>query len=148
MSPAAIPGIGRARAVLWLVVVLMPFQTLTAFYLDVRGPLHFHVHDEDHAAHHAHGHHHGESHHHDRVERHHHHVHDSSVVAVDEGRESPTRETELESGWSGTMLVALLASNARPQLPAMKRGLARIDDVPIRTRFPPPIERPPRASRA
>jgi hypothetical protein len=119
----------------------MPFQALTAVYLDVRGPAHIHV-EHDHGHHdRGHAHSHGQGH----VERHHHHPHDSSVVAVhDDSLPSHfASEEEIPSGWSGTMLVALVTS-ASPQLPETRDGPTSRREPLLQTRFPGRLERPPR----
>jgi hypothetical protein len=127
--------------VVWLVALLTPFQGLTAVYLDVLGPAHFHAgHDDD--DHHDRGqvHSHGQG----QVEHHHHHPHDSSVVTVHDGLPSQLAlEEEIASGWSGIMLVALVTS-ASPQLPEMRDGLTPSREPLLKTRFPGRLERPPR----
>lgn len=126
----------KSCAIAWLLALAMPFQALTAVYLDVRGPAHFHVeHDDDHDHHHAHG-----------VEHHHHHHDDRSVVAVHD-HDLPLQE-EAASGWSGTMLVALPAGAARLQLLETSSGLTPAQAPLLQTRFPGRLERPPRINPA
>jgi hypothetical protein len=144
-------GIGALRircAVIWLLALLLPFQALTAVYLDMRGPAHVHVDDD---AHHHHGHDHAHAHLHPhahgkhRVERHHHRYDDPSVVVVHDGgtRDSQAAEMENKPGWSATMLAALPAGAAL-LLPRMLSVLSpRPQPVP-RTRYPGRLERPPR----
>ena len=130
--------------VAWLLALVMPFQVLTAVYLDLRGPAHFHV--ENHEDDHDHDHGHSHSHSQDHVERHHHHPDDVSVVTVhDDGLlELLALEAETKSGWSGTMLVALLAGGASAQLPKMQSGLTPRREPLLQTRFLGRLERPPR----
>ena len=125
-------------AVAWLIALVMPFQALTAVYLDVQGPAHFHVYHDDHDHEHSHGPHH--------VEHHHHHPHDHSVVAVHEHGvpDSPALEEQERSGWSATMLVALAAEGAALQVPEPSNGVASLPSLPLKTRFPAGLERPPR----
>jgi len=159
--------------VTWLLVSLMPFQVLTAVYLDVRGPAHFHVevdgHGHDRAgAHiaarghdggpvytHGHEHHDGDDHHHVRdhghshgahhIQRHHHDGADPTVVTVqdDDGLLELFALKEETSGWSGVMLVALVADCVLLQ-PKSPGGLTPGPEPLLQTRFPAPLERPPR----
>jgi hypothetical protein len=144
-TPASSSG-WKTHAVAWLLASVMPFHVLTAVYLDVRGPAHFHVaageHDHDHDHDGGHGHSHGQ----DPVARHHHHPGDASVVTVhDDGLlESHVLEEETASGWSGTMLAALLASGASPQPPRMSSAPAPRQEPLLQTRFLGRLERPPR----
>lgn len=118
--------------VTWFLALLMPFQVLTAVYLDVRGPAH--VHAGNHHHHHQHG-----------VEHHHHHPHDPTVVKV--GDHAPfeffalKRET---SGWSGVMLAAVLASGILLLLAKAPGGLAPRPEPRLHSRVPGRLERPPR----
>jgi hypothetical protein len=126
----------------------MPFQVLTAVYLDVRGPTHFHAENDDGAHSHKHAHGHAHSHGQDDVQRHHHHPDDPSVVTVhNDGLIEPVA-LETKSGWSGTMLVALLADSASPQLPNMQGGLTPRREPLLQTRFLGRLERPPRINPA
>jgi hypothetical protein len=108
----------RSRTLAWVLALVLPFQALTAVYLDVRGPAH-----------------------------HHHHPHDHSVVAIhDHGVPgSPALEEEGRSGWwSATMLVALTANDGSLQLLQPSNGVAPIQSPRFKTRFPMGLERPPR----
>jgi hypothetical protein len=80
-----------------------------------------------------------------RVEHHHHHPHDSSVVTVhDDSLPSQLAlEEETPSGWSGTMLVAIVTS-ASPQPLEMRDGPTPKPEPLPQTRFPGRLERPPR----
>jgi hypothetical protein len=132
----------QSRTVAWLVTLVMPFQVLTGVYLDTRGPAHFHVgHDDDHHDR-GHVHSHGQG----QVEHHHHHPHDSSVVTIhDDSLPSHLAlEEETPSGWSGSMLVALVTSGASPQPPEMRDSVTPKREPLLRTRFPGRLERPPR----
>jgi hypothetical protein len=141
--PESLPG-WKGRAVAWFLALVMPFQVLTAVYLDVYGPAHFHVEDgnDDHDHRHEHSHSHGR----DHVERHHHHPADPSVVTVrDDGLlESIALEERPTPGWSGIMLVALLTSGAPPQAPETPSGIAPRREPLLQTRFLGRLERPPR----
>jgi len=145
-------------AVIWLLALVMPFQVLTAVYLDLRGPAHFHVEnddddhdrDQDHGRAHDHGHGHTHTHSQDHVERHHHHADDPSVVTVpdDSLLELLALEAENKSGWSGTMLVALLGENTLPQLPAVPGGLTPRRETLPQSPFLGRLDRPPRTKPA
>src|SRR5690349_13403002 len=109
-----------------LVVLLVPFQAITAMYLDIRGPLHFHVaiadadddpqhhghahaHPQQHAHPHLHAHAHGHAHDARHLERHHHDPNDASVVTIGGGLLDPAAlKGENPSGWSSVMLVAIV----------------------------------------
>ena len=129
-------------AITWLLLLALPFQVLTAVYLDMRGPLHFHVESDDDYHHHDHAH----SHDRDHLERHHHHHGDPSVVTVhhDGVLEPLALEVENPSGWSSTMLVALLGGGSSLELPEMSGSLTPRTEPPLKTRFPGRLERPPR----
>src|SRR5262249_866074 len=109
----ASPG---AFTVACALALTLPFQALTAVYLDVRGPAHIHVDsaDDDHIHPHDHGQEHSHSHAQNGVEHHHHHAHDRSVVVVHEDGlpDSRALDEETTSGWSGTMLAVLVTSSA------------------------------------
>ena len=136
----------------WLLVLVMPFQALTAVYLDVLGPAHYHAHfpaENEHR--HEYGHdHHGHSHGQGDVERHHHQAADSSVVTVhsDGALEFLALEAENTSGWSGSMLVTLVGEAATPQLSLMSARLTPPIELLLQTRFPGRLERPPRTNPA
>jgi hypothetical protein len=130
-----------SRSIAWLLALLLPFQALTALYLDVHGPLHFHVAADDHDHHGGHAHAHGD--------RHHHHANDVSVVRLDEeNRFGPLAALEHESnpGWSATMLAALTAGVSMLQTPNATGSPVLSHVCPLRTRFPSRLERPPRSS--
>jgi hypothetical protein len=126
-------------AVTWLVLLALPFHTLTAVYLDLRGPAHFHLDDEMHE--HSHG--------HDHPERHHHHAGDPTVVTVedDASLESLALEEGTTSGWSATMCVALVSAGASLHLPRLPNGIAPGRESLVQTRFLGRLERPPRIDR-
>jgi len=162
------------RAIACLIAFLMPFQVLTAVYLDVRGPAHFHA-AGDGARHglsdntaalpeHEHGraheyshvveamglkargrHVHSHTHGGPAVERHHHQPGDSSVVTIDDhGLPVDFAVKEETTGWSGAMLVTLPASGPSMQFPA---GLSAPLPQPehfLKSRTPGRLERPPR----
>jgi len=126
-------------AIVWLLALALPFQALTAMYLDLQGPLHFHHHHDD-DEHHEHDH--GHSHAHAYAERHHHPAGDPTVIAV--GDELPIAEGTAMSGWSATMCVALVATRAWPGLPRLRAGVAAAVESRFRTRHLGRLERPPR----
>ena len=119
-------------AVLWLVLLAMPFHALTGIYLDLRGPAHFHLHDHD-----------DDDDHHDhaRVERHHHADHDPTAVAV--GGDADAPEEGPTPGWSATMCAALPPAAAFIAFPAVATGIAPARQTPVKTRVPGRLERPP-----
>ena len=130
--------------VAWLLVVLLPFQVLTGLYLDVRGPLHFHVEHGEH----DHGHDHSHSHAHSDSERHHHAAFDASVVTVHDGeRAAFLALEEAETGWSSVMFAALSAFAGSLTLPEMSGGYAPGPAAIHRTHLTPGLERPPRDAR-
>lgn len=121
----------------WLLVLLMPFQALTAVYLDVLGPAHFHFEHDHHGSLPSHG--------QDRIERHHHHQDDLSVVTVhDDGLLEPFASGETPSGWSSSMLAVLSAGGASLQPSQPSNELAPRAEHFLYTRFPGRLERPPR----
>jgi len=128
----------RSRAIAWTLALVLPFHALTAVYLDVRGPAHFHVEDDEHE--------HSHSHAQNGIEHHRHHPHDHSVVAIHEHGvpDSPALEEEGRSGWSATMLVALTANDGSLQLLQPSNGVAPIQSPRLKTHFPAGLERPPR----
>jgi hypothetical protein len=127
-------------AVVSLLLLALPLQALTAAYLDLRGPAHFHLeHDEDDHDH-RHSHSHGQGH----VAHHHHPPGDVSVVAVHEEDLHEAVMPRETTGWSGTMLVALLSVDASPQLLKTRCGAARGQERLLKTRFLERLERPPR----
>ena len=119
-----------------LVALLLPFQVLTALYLDIRGPLHFHIeshHDHDHAHVHA----------HDHLERHHHDAHDPTVIVVDgDAGQSVAGEAEAATGWSSVMFVTL-PRDARLSLLNVSSVLVPTPEFPPQTVPRRRIERPP-----
>jgi hypothetical protein len=133
------------RVVTWLLVLAMPFHVLTAVYLDFLGPAHFHVDDE--TDEHAHGH--AHAHGHDHFERHHHHPNDPTVVAAEEDAllDALAFDESTASGWSATMVAALVAADAALHLPQSPSGLAPGQDPLLHTRFLGRLERPPRTAR-
>jgi hypothetical protein len=134
------------RAVVWLLALVLPFQVLTAVYLDVIGPLHFHVEIDDHIHEperaHSHLHSLGEGH----AERHHHPPDQPGVVTVhSDGVLDPLAvEGEIKSGWSAKMLVALLAGSACFVLLTAATCLVPGREHSLKSRFPGRLERPPR----
>lgn len=141
-------------AVVALLLVVLPFQSIAAVLLDLHGPAHVHLdahedhdhehdHDEDDDHDHPHdaGHAHDAAHDHDHgpFDRHHHHPDDATVVMVDEGGGD-----ERAAGWSATLCAAMPAS------PALECALSRRDrflsgpDAHFRTRIPGLPDRPPR----
>jgi len=138
---------GRSRrAVTRLLLLVLPFHALTAVYLDLRGPAHFHHHhevdDDDHD--------HPDSHDHGSVERHHHPTSDQSVVAVEDGAtlDPNALEEGAPSGWSATMCAALVSAGSVLQLPRLADGIVPAREPYLQTRFPGRLERPPRRHRA
>jgi hypothetical protein len=130
----------RARtAIALLLASLLPFQVLTGLYLDLRGPLHFHVeysdHDHDHSHTHAHSH----------LERHHHAAIDAGVVTVHDGeRAAFLALEETEAGWSSVMFATLAASAECVALLDTSSGYAPTPAPILRTHLPRGPERPPR----
>lgn len=107
----------------------MPFQLLTAVYLDVRGPAHFHFgRDDEHA--------------HADSQRHHHHVHEPGVITVRDGSELALEE-QSPSGWSSTMFAALPAGGAALQVSKTSGRVMPLPEPPRKTCSPGRIERPP-----
>jgi len=132
----------RRVAVVSVLLLALPLQVLTAAYLDLRGPAHFHLEHDDDDHLHGHSHSHGQGH----VEHHHHDPHDASVVTVHDGLHGPALLSE-ESGWSGTMLAALLSSDASPLASAMRCGPTPRQEISLESRSPGRLERPPRSDR-
>ena len=130
-------------AVTWLLLLAMPFQVVTAVYLDLRGPAHFHVDDgideHDHGQSHFHG--------RDGIERHHHPVADESVVVVEDAAVLDSHPLEAP-GWSSTMCVALISTVPLPNVPAPMNAIVAAPDPFLQTRFPARLERPPRFDRS
>jgi hypothetical protein len=137
--------VGRSReAVTWLLLLALPFHALTAIYLDLRGPAHFHHHHE--MDDHDHGDHHRD---HGNVERHHHSAFDQTVVTVedDAALDPHALEEGAPSGWSATMCVALVSAGPSLQLPGRMGGIVPGPETLLQTRFPGRLERPPRPYR-
>jgi hypothetical protein len=130
----------RHPAIVWLLLSIVPFQWFIAAYLDLRGPAHFHLHDEvlEHAGEriHSHGHRH--------VDHHHHPSGDGTVViAEDDGLESTALEESAAQGRSDASFVALISSSISLGIET-PHGLGTKQDRPLQTRFPGRLERPPR----
>jgi hypothetical protein len=130
-------SLGRL-ALVSLLLLALPLQTLTAAYLDLRGPAHFHLEHEEDDHHHGHWHSHDQGH----VEHHYHHPHDTSVVTVHAGLDEPVLLSE-QSGWSGTMLAALLTVDALPLASAARCGPAPRQESNPKSHSPERLERPP-----
>jgi hypothetical protein len=134
---------GRSAIARFLLLVL-PFHALTAVYLDLRGPAHFHAHDEAGVDDDAHRH----GHDHAGIEHHHHAPADGSVVAVeDEVLDSHALAEEVSSGWSATMCAALVSAAAPLHAPRGASGIVIVPEHLLKTRFPGRLERPPRLLR-
>ena len=118
-------------AVVAVVLLVLPLQALTAVYLDLVGPAHFHV-----------GHHHG----HDHVERHHHHHGDPSVVAAGDQDllEQLALKEETAPGWSSTMVAAVAPDRVSLALADTSQVPVPRLELRLQTRFPGRLERPPR----
>jgi hypothetical protein len=131
--------------VIWLLLLAIPFHTLTAVYLDLRGPAHFHLHGELDEDGRGHPHHHGS----EYVERHHHPGADLSVVTVegDAALDAHPLEEGASPGWSSTMCVALVSAAASLHVPRLASAIAPGRDPLLQTRFLGRVERPPRLDR-
>jgi len=123
----------------------MPFQVVTAVYLDLRGPAHFHVDD---GIEHDHGHSHFRG--RDGIERHHHPAADQSVVTVEDDAAPGAHALDegVPSGWSATMCVALVSAGRPLQLRRLTHGIVPGRETHLQTRFLGRLERPPRHQRA
>ena len=131
---------GRA-AIARLVLLVLPFHALTAIYLDLRGPAHFHIHDAADADDHAHPH----PHDHDRIKHHRHAAGDRSVVTVDDDAiDSHELAEEIASGWSAAMCAALVSAAAPFPVPEAASGVLAGPAQFLKTRVPGRLERPPR----
>jgi len=132
----SIIGFPMRHAVIWLLLSVLPFQALTAVYLDLRGPAHFYL-DDDHEREHGHA--------HGHLERHHHPAGDPTVVTAEDGAalESHALE-EGTSGWSATMCAAAVSARASSALPAVANGAILNRARLLQTRFLGRLERPPR----
>ena len=129
----------------WLLAALLPFQVFTGLYFDLRGPLHFHVAEHDHAHDHPDVHAHG----YEKLERHHHAPANASVVIVDDHAHSGLPGAEDgEVGWSSIMFAALTGPAEPVLLSQMSRAFASTAPPIQKTRLPPVLERPPRAAQA
>ncbi|HKC45009.1 MAG TPA: hypothetical protein VKC64_14365 [Burkholderiales bacterium] len=128
------------NAVIWILLSVLPFQALTAVYLDLRGPAHFHLDDDE-----VHEPGHGRTHAHSQLERHHHPAGDPTVVTAedDAALESHALE-EGTSGWSATMCAAAVSAGASLDLPKMADGAILNRERLPQTRFLGRLERPPR----
>ena len=132
---------GRS-AIAGIVLLALPFHALTAIYLDLRGPAHFHVHDEAGADDHGHPHDHG------AIEHHRHAAADQSVVPVeDDALDSHELAEEISSGWSATMCAALVSAAAPLDLPRAASDVVIGPAYLLKTRIPGRLERPPRLLR-
>jgi hypothetical protein len=135
----------RHRAVIWLLLSIVPFQGFIAVYLDLRGPAHFHIDHEllEHAEGHLH------SHGHQHVDRHHHRTGDDTVVvAEDDGLELASLEEAAAQGGSGASFVAMISPGISLDLLRAPNRMAAKRDRPLETRFPGRLERPPRINPA
>src|SRR4249919_2295804 len=109
----------RRSAIARLLLLVLPFHALTAVYLDLRGPAHFHVHDEAGVDEDAHPH----AHDHGGIDHHRHAPADGSVVTVgDEALDSHELAEEVSSGWSATMCAALVSGAAPLHAPRAASG--------------------------
>lgn len=131
----------RRSAIARLLLLVLPFHALIAVGLDLRGPAHFHVHDEADEDRHGHP----QVHDHARIEHHHHAAVDRSVVPVeDDLLDSHEAQEEMSSGWSATMCAALVSTAAPSGVPgAASSGVSGSAPL-LKTRFPGRLERPPR----
>jgi hypothetical protein len=124
--------------VAWLVVLATPFHVLTAVYLDVLGPTHFHLehglHDHDHS--------HGPGH----AQRHHHSAGDETVVTVADDARAP--EEGNAPGWSATACVGLASTSARLHLARRPNDIGPDRSLHLQTRSLGRLERPPRVASA
>src|SRR4029453_16155519 len=119
----------------------LPFHALTAIYLDLRGPLHFHVHDEAGSDSDGHSH----AHEHGGIEHHRHAPADRSVVTVgDKALDSHALAEEISSGWSATMCAVLVSAAAPLHVPGAASGIVAGPAHLLKTRVPGRLERPPR----
>ena len=138
---AIVTSSGRA-AIARLLLLALPFHALTAIYLDLRGPAHFHVHDEAGANDHGYPHEHG------GVEHHRHATVDQSVVPVeDDALDSHELAEDISSGWSATMCAALVSAAAPLHVARTASGIVAGPAYLLKTRFPGRLERPPRLLR-
>jgi hypothetical protein len=119
-----------APAVAWLVALAMPFHVLTAVYLGVLGPPHFHLQDELDA--------HGPGH----PQRHHHSASDGTVVIVADDARAP--EEGNASGWSATACLGLASTGAWLPLARRSNDLAPERSFRLQTCSLGRLERPPR----
>jgi hypothetical protein len=122
-------------ALTWLVLPVLACRALTALYVDLHGPLHFHLAD-DHHEHHGHA--------HDHAERHHHAAGDPTVLTLEE-HDGFAPSEPLAQGWSSTMCVAAVSADAWPDLRPAPDGVAPADAPSFHTRTPGRLERPPRS---
>lgn len=125
-------------AVAWLVALAMPFHVLTAVYLDVLGPPHFHLDDELHDHHDSHG--------PDHLQRHHHSAVDGTVVTIADDTRAP--EEGSVSGWSATACLGLASTGAWLPLARRSNDLAPDRSFRLHTRSLGRLERPPRIAPA
>ena len=123
--------------VTWLLVLAMPFHALTAVYLDLRGPAHFHVHhehDDD-----------GGDHDHGRLERHYHPALDPSVVTTEDDAtlDGHALAEGVSPGWSALCLALVSAAPSWHQ-PRASGGIVPGSESRLLTRSLGRLERPPR----
>lgn len=136
-------------ALVWLLVPALAFRALTALYVELQGPLHFHI-DDDHHERHDHGDGHAHSHGHGHSERHHHPAGDPTAVTLEDhaGLDGLAPEETVARGWSATMCVALVSARAWPDPPTAPNGVTPANETRLQTRFPGRLERPPRPASA
>lgn len=143
-----------------ILMVLMPFQAVTAMYLDVRGPLHFHIEtddaDDDHDDHaharahvhaHPHTHVHSRAHAHDaqHPQRHYHDRADASVVKIGGGSlDFGALQGETRCGWSSIMLAAIVGDDLALELSELSNVMTALLQPVLQRWFPGRLERPPR----
>ena len=133
----------RRAAIARLLLLVLPFHALTAVYLDLRGPAHFHVHDDADADDGAHSH----VDDHGRIEHHRHAAADRSVVTVEDALDSHEATEEVSFGWSSTMCAALVSAAAPLHVARAASGIVAGPAHLLKTRFPGRLERPPRLAR-
>src|SRR5262245_50219632 len=125
---------GRSCLLAWLLAAVLPFQALTAVYLDVRGPGHVHV---------------GGSagHSHDGIGHHYHASDDASVVLIHDGSLLQAALEDEASGRSSLRLSALPADDsASSPLRTRARPVPSCDTWPQSVSLQC-LQRPPRIGR-
>lgn len=132
------------RAVAWLGLLLIPCHILTALYLDLLGPAHFHLdhelHEHDDSAHHHH------EHRHIHAEQHTHPLDDATVVMVDDDAsfESHAPEESATTGGAAASFLALVSGGLPSGLQLCSIGVQAAPESLPESRFPERLERPPR----